>query len=89
MKDLELRLPDEVMENIPAGKTALLSHLSSYLDEAISRYEDRLRARVPGMLGQPLSRYEKTLLKDFLLDLTVGKMHASEQLAAEVATSIR
>lgn len=70
---LDIRLPDEVMDNLPSDKQALVAYLSNHFDKVISQYELSFQRRVQGALGGPLSRYEKTMLKDFLLDAVLGK----------------
>lgn len=74
MDELELKLPDEVMNGIPVGKTEMVSYLSVYFDAVIEKYNQRFQKRVSGIMGQPLSRYEKAILKDMLLDLAIGKL---------------
>ena len=74
MTDVEIKLPDEILENIPEAKNELVQYLSSYFDGVIDKYDSRFQKRVMGILGQPLSRYEKAMLKDFLMDLAIGKL---------------
>jgi hypothetical protein len=91
MTDLELKLPDEVMENIPSGnKEDVVRYLAKYFDTIIDRYDHRFQQRITGPLGGPLSNYEKSLLKDFLIDQTLGKIEEATlkevSLAAETIT---
>jgi hypothetical protein len=78
MNDLELRLPDEILEKVPSGKSDMIKFLSNYFDETIGQYELRLTKRVPGMMGNPLSRYERATIKDFLMDLAIGKLTSNK-----------
>lgn len=91
MSKIELKLPDDVMENIPSGKREMLEYLSKQFDEVIADYDSSLQRRVPGVLGQPISRYERSLLKDFLIDMTIGKIlkESSTQVAAEVLSMVK
>lgn len=73
MSLLEIRLPDDVMDNLPSDKAALVAYLSKHFDQVLEQYEKSFQRRVQGVLGGPLSRYEKSLLKDFLLDMVLGK----------------
>ena len=87
MIDLELRLPDEVMENIPSGnREEVVKYLAKYFDTVIDRYDHRFQKRVRGIFGTPLSQYEKSILKDFLIDQTLGKIEEASLIAAETLT---
>jgi len=70
---LEIKLPDHMLEHLPSDKTEMVAYLSKYTDEVLHQYETRFQRRVPGTMGGPLSRYEKSLLKDFVLDMILGK----------------
>jgi hypothetical protein len=70
---LEIKLPDEVMEKLPAGKSELVTFLSRLVDDEIADYEQDFQRRVQGVMGASLSRYEKSMLKDFILDRVLGK----------------
>jgi hypothetical protein len=70
---LEIRLPDEIMENLPSDKSSMVTYLSKHLDKVLEAYDAGFQRRVHGVLGGPLSRYEKSILKDFLLDAVLGK----------------
>lgn len=85
MTNLELKLPDEVMENIPSGsREEVVRYLAKYFDTVIAEYEVRFQKRVQGAFGQPLSKYERSMLKDFLIDQTLGKLdEMSSMMAAE------
>ncbi len=86
MMDLEIKLPDEVMDNIPSGnREEVARYLSKYFDGVIGDYDVRFQKRISGAFGQPLSRYEKSMLKDFLIEMTLGKIESGPSLmAAEV-----
>lgn len=85
--DLEFKLPDEVLENVPSSsKEEMVRYLATYFDSVIEDYNVRLQKRATGAFGQPLSRYERSLLKDFLIDRTIGRIEAASQLAAETLT---
>lgn len=87
MMDLELRLPDEVLENIPSGnRDDVVRYLARYFDTVIDKYDSRFQKRVQGAFGSPLSRYEKSILKDFLIDQALGKIEEASQFAAESIT---
>lgn len=87
MIDLELKLPADVMESIPSGnKEDVIRYLAKYFDSVIDKYDARFQKRVQGTFGQPLSKYEKSILKDFLIDQTLGKIEESSLMAAETLT---
>lgn len=85
MINLELKLPDEVMENIPSGsREEVVRYLARYFDTVIAEYDVRFQKRVTGAFGAPLSKYERAILKDFLIDQTLGKIdEISQVMAAE------
>lgn len=64
---LEIRLPDEVMETLPAEESELIPFLSRYFDGVIDDYQADLQRDVRGVMGGPLSRYERATIKDFLI----------------------
>ena len=70
---LEIKLPDHVMEHLPSDKAEMIAHLSKHVDEVIRQYEISVQKRISGTMGGPLSRYEKSLLRDFILDRILGK----------------
>ena len=86
MIDIELKLPDEVLENVPSGKDEMIKYLAKYFDVVIDKYDIRFQKRVQGVMGGPLSRYEKSILKDFLIEMAVGNIEQASQLAAETIT---
>ncbi len=88
MLDLELKLPTEVLDNIPSSKEDMVLYLAKYFDGVISKYDVTFQKRVHGVMGGPLSRYEKSLLKDFLIAMTIGNIEQEQasQLAAESIT---
>lgn len=71
---LEIRLPDEVMQSLPGDKPAMLECLTKHFEQVVEAYQVRFQKRVPGALGEPLSRYEKSMLMDFLLEFTLGEL---------------
>ncbi len=71
--NLSIKLPDEVMESLPTNRSELVACLSRLVDEEISDYERDFQRRVQGTMGGPLSRYEKSILRDFILDRILGK----------------
>lgn len=77
MSDIEIKLPEDVLNNIPEGKTEMINYLSGYFDGVIEKYNERFVKRVSGIMGSPLSRYEKSLLKDMLMDLAIGEIQKS------------
>lgn len=85
---LELRLPDEVMDNIPSGREEMVRYLSTYFDSVIEKYDVRFQKRVSGPMGGALSKYEKAVLKDFLIDQVIGRFEGGPSLmAAESLTN--
>jgi len=74
MDDIELKLPDDVLDNIPESKGEMINYLSKYFDGVLDKYNDRFQKRVQGVMGHPLSRYERAILKDLLMDLALGKL---------------
>ncbi len=84
---LEIKLPENVLESIPKGREEAAKYLAKYFDLVIAQYDTRFQERVnQGPMAGALSRYEKSILKDFLVDLTMGKLGDSE-LAAETLTT--
>lgn len=77
MNNFELKLPSDVLEHIPSGHEDMLRYLAKYFDGVIEAYGIRFQHRVGGAFAGPLSRYEKSILKDFLIDATLGKLEAS------------
>lgn len=86
MIDIELKLPDEVLENVPSRKDEMVRYLAQYFDGVIEKYEVRFQKRVQGVMAGPLSRYEKSILKDFLIEMAIGNIEQASQLAAETIT---
>lgn len=74
MNDFELKLPPEVLDGIPSGHDEMIRYLSRYFDSIINKYDSRFQKRVIGAFSGPLSRYEKSLLRDFLIDAIIGKI---------------
>jgi len=74
MNNFELKLPSEVLENIPSGHEDMIRFLATYFDGVIEDYNSRFQQRVTGAFGGPLSRYERAILKDFLIATTLGKL---------------
>lgn len=64
---LEIRLPDEVMETLPTEESELIPFLSRYFDGVIDDYQADVLRDVKGVMGGPLSRYERATIKDFLI----------------------
>ena len=83
---IDLKLPDEVVENLPEGRDEMVRYLAKYFDTVIAEYDVRFQKRMTGAFGSPLSKYEKSILKDFLIDQTLGKLEENSLLAAEVLT---
>ncbi len=73
MSSLRIKLPDEVMEKLPSDRAEVVAYLSRYADAVIHQYDMGFQRRVQGTMAGPLSRYEKALLKDFILDMVLGK----------------
>lgn len=75
---IDIRLPEEILDNLPSGKDDLVRHLMPSIEEAISEYEKGLRRRVSGLLGDSLSRYEKAMLRDFLFSFILKNAMVEE-----------
>lgn len=71
---LDIRLPEEAAEALPSSKEDMVRYLLPFVDAAIADYELSLRRRVPGTLGGNISKYEQSLLRDFLLDKLMGNV---------------
>lgn len=82
MNNFELKLPPDVLDSIPPGHDDLIRFLAKYFDGVIEEYGVRFQGRVGGVFGGPLSRYEKSILKDFLIDAALGKLEGPTRLAA-------
>lgn len=91
MTDLELKIPEEVLETLPSNnKAELINSLARYFEEVINKYDVRFQKRVGGAVGGPLSRYERSILKDFLIDHTLSFLKEDEtekSFAAETLTT--
>lgn len=86
---LEIKLPDELMETLPSDRTQMIGVLSNHFDEVIRQYEQEFTNSVGGCLGQALSRYEKSMLKDFLIRMTLGKkLSTSVDSAIPISNSL-
>lgn len=83
MNDFELKLPPEVLEGIPSGRDEMIHYLSKYFDGVIEKYDSRFQKRVSGAFGGALSRYEKSILKDFLIDAIIGKLGLNSSIQPE------
>jgi hypothetical protein len=86
MADLEFKIPEEILEAMPSGKEAMIRYLAQYFDRVVEKYETRLQGRATGIMGKPLSRYEKSMLKDFLIDTALGRLEELPRMAAESLT---
>ena len=64
---LEIKLPDDVMENLPSNEADMVAFLSKYFDGVIDEYQADIVREVRGVMGGPLSRYERATIKDFLI----------------------
>jgi len=84
---IDVRLPEEVLENMPSTKEGMVQHLLPTVEAAISDYEKSLRRRVPGVLGGALDRHEKSILRDFLLDRILRNALAEEPVQEPVAAA--
>ncbi len=74
MAGIEIKLSEDVLESIPSNKEGMIRYLAKCFDSVIDNYNIRLRERVSGSLGSPLSSYERAIIKDFLIDVTLGKL---------------
>lgn len=75
---IDIKLPDEVMDNLPDDFHQMVTYLSGHLDKVVSEYELNFSTNVRGTLGGPLSRFERSLLKDFLFRMVLGeRLHAA------------
>ncbi len=85
MSNFALKLPSEILDSIPPGREDMIRFLSKYFDGVINDYDSRFQRRVGGgVLGGPLSRYEKSILKDFLIDAVMGKLEEDPPVLAAV-----
>lgn len=82
MTNFELKLPSDILERIPPGHEDMIRFLAKYFDGVIDEYDVRFQKRVGGVMGGPLSKYEKSILKDFLIDAVLGKLEEPSRLAA-------
>lgn len=75
MAGIEIKLSEDTLDNLPSNKEGMIRFLAKHFDAVIDDYNIRLRERVSGSLGGPLSSYERAIIKDFLIDVTLGKLH--------------
>jgi len=77
------------MENIPPGKDEMIRYLAKYFDTVIEQYDQRFQRRASGIMAGALSKYEKSMLKDFLIDTVIGRLEGGpSMMAAESLTNI-
>jgi hypothetical protein len=85
MNNFELKLPSDILENIPPSHEDMIRFLAKYFDGVIADYDGRFQKRVGGgPMGGPLSKYEKSILKDFLIDAVLGKQEEEPPMLAAV-----
>jgi hypothetical protein len=85
MSNFELKLPSDILESIPPGREDMIRFLARYFDGVIEDYDRRFQRRMGGgVLGGPLSKYEKSILKDFLIDQALGNQEEEPPLLAAV-----
>ncbi len=79
---MKLMLPDEVIENLPADSQQWVPYLKDFFESSVLKtYEERFMSREKGsILGAGLSRYEKTMMLDFLIDMALGQLRESIEL---------
>jgi len=87
MLDLELKLPEEILENMPSGREEMVKYLARYFDTVIDNYDNRFQKRVRGPLAGPLTRYEKAILKDFLIEMTIGNLEEASKSVPEAISA--
>jgi hypothetical protein len=84
-----LRLPDDVLAQVPSSKNEMLEYLSRYVDsQMLAQYEEDFRRRVSGALGAPFARHEQVLLRDFSMWLLLGELKSRlEESPAKIAAA--
>ena len=76
---VKITLPEEVMEHMPADRRGMIEYLSRLFDEEADEYSSSIQRRAGAPLNGPLSRYERSLIKDYLLDKIVNANHYDEE----------
>ena len=76
---VKITLPDEVMEHLPTDRRGMIEYLSRLFDEEVDEYDSSLRRRAAAPLNGPLTRYERSFIKDYLLDKIVNASHYDEE----------
>lgn len=71
---VKISLPDEVMERLPAGKAAMEAYLSPYAEEAVEVYSRTVQKQAPAPFNQALNRFERSLVKDFIMRTLMGDL---------------
>ncbi len=85
MNNFELKLPSDILESIPPSRDDMIRFLAKYFDGVISEYDGRFQRRMGGgPLGGPLSKYERSVIKDFLIDAMLGKQEEEPPRLAAV-----
>ncbi len=80
---VQLIIPDEVMEQLPENKADWIPYLASFFERSVIKpYEESLSKRQKGMLGGPLSKYEKTGYTDLLIDIALGQIRKNIEESA-------
>lgn len=73
---IKITLPDDVMDNLPSNPAQWESYLAKFLQGGdLQVYDASLQRRQQGsVLGKPLSRYERSICTDLLLDIILGQL---------------
>lgn len=82
---IQLVLPDDVIEHLPKDSKQWVSYLASFFENGVLKaYEASLQRRQNGsVLGKPLSRYEKAAYIDLLVDMALGQLREKIDSAHE------
>ena len=72
---VQLVLPDEVLDNLPKDRADWIKYLVGFFESGVLiPYEESLKKRQQGVMGGPLSKYEKTGYTDLLIDIALGQL---------------
>jgi hypothetical protein len=71
---VKITLPDEIMERMPQDKEGIITFLSRYFEDEVNDYSSELQRQAPSPFNQPLNRYERSLVKDYLMRKTLGAL---------------
>lgn len=83
---IKVILPDDLLESLPADPNQWESYIARFLLSGdLKTYDLSLQRRQKGAItGAPLSRYEKSMCTDLLLDIILGQLREAKGVGTSV-----